>query len=1291
MRATSHTTQVENRGQKPGAGGRGADGALTRSVPSCLGCCGRAPGRSPAAGPKPWPHGSLLIACLLAAAFEGYAAPPDRITRPVDPARTRVISGNVRRAVANAADLGPVDPAMQLTYMVLVVKPTAAEKSGLDQLLLDQQNPASQRFRQWLTPEQFGESFGLSPGDQSRVVAWLASAGFTINRSARSRSWIAFSGSAAQVSQSLHTSIHRFQWNGESHFAITQDPAVPEALADVVGGFLGLDDFHPAPMARIASLHADFTTGSTHYMAPADFETIYDVAPLYPTGIDGTGQSIAVVGESEVLLTDLAGFRTRFGLPASTPTLIPYTGSSPGFNGAQVEGNLDLEWAGAVAPNATIYYVYGPDALEAMLFAIDMNIAPVLSSSYGTCEIDFPSFIEPFAQEGNAQGITMLNAAGDAGAAGCDLQASEPFAARGEMVAFPAALPEVTGVGGTEFTDENGTYWSARNSASLGSALGYIPETAWNESGPGGLAAGGGGASILYPQPLWQAGPGVPNDNARHVPDVALSAAIHDPYLIFYEGDLAAVAGTSAPTPSMAGVLALLNHYQMKQGFQTTPGLGNINPQLYRMAQSTPTAFHDVTSGNNVVPCALGSPDCLTGSFGYTAGPNYDMATGLGSMDVNLLVTNWNAQTAGVTVTLAAPSQASLNGTVTATATVSAAAGGSSATPTGTVAFSIEGLAVGSAPVSSGTASVSFPVYQLGAGLFALTAAYSGDQNFAGGGATRPIQITVPSGVSAIVLSGPNTVWANPADAQGLSWQANFSLQETAGVPAMITGFSIDGTAQNLAQYFPSVQIPAGGTLQTTVVLRNLATPSTHTFVFSGTDASGQTWARQIAVSYYPLLTDEPNFNLTATPLIVTQNTAAGTSCQWPVQVHIDEQSGYESAIAGLVAGSVDITAQAPAIFGTERLEAWGSLEGTVCFSNIKPPASNYILVVLSTGVAQEVLVEFAGPVAKPVTLSATPAQITLTSPGAASSASQTTLSINISDPTQTWTAAIYPASPISSWLSISQLSGTGPATIALTATGTGLEPGVYRASVVIQSPNAQPQWIEAPVMMVLGGSSGMAIGGVADPATYHTTGSPGMLVSVFGSNLANTTASASSNPLPYGLGGVTATINGVAAPLLYVSPGQINLQIPYSVGAGPAALGINNNGQIAGFWFPIAPQAPGVFADSSGNLVPQSSFAQGGIATLYMNGAGDAPELQTAFAPTVGTPVADLPTLALPLSVTVGGAPAFLNFSGIPPGEFGVAQVNFTVPSGVQMGPQPVVVTVNGVSSPPVNIMVTP
>ncbi len=158
--------------------------------------------------------------------------------------------------------------------------------------------------------------------------------------------------------------------------------------------------------------------------------------------------------------------------------------------------------------------------------------------------------------------------------------------------------------------------------------------------------------------------------------------------------------------------------------------------------------------------------------------------------------------------------------------------------------------------------------------------------------------------------------------------------------------------------------------------------------------------------------------------------------------------------------------------------------------------------------------------------------------------------------------------------------------------------------------------------------------------------------------------------------------MNGIAAPLVYVSPGQLNLQIPYSAGAGPAVLGINNNGQIAGFQFNIAPSAPGIYGDSTGNIVPQSTAVAGAIATLYVTGAGEVtPALKTAYWPTSTTAAANLPKPILPLSVTVGGVPAFLQFFGLPSGILGTTQVNFTVPASLAPGTYPVVVTVGGVS----------
>jgi len=310
-----------------------------------------------------------------------------------------------------------------------------------------------------------------------------------------------------------------------------------------------------------------------------------------------------------------------------------------------------------------------------------------------------------------------------------------------------------------------------------------------------------------------------------------------------------------------------------------------------------------------------------------------------------------------------------------------------------------------------------------------------------------------------------------------------------------------------------------------------------------------------------------------------------------------------------------------------------------------------------------------AGPAAKPTTAS---------------------LSVNLSDKTQSWTASIYPASRTSSWLTASQLSGTGSGVITLTANGAGFEPGVYRATIVLQSQNSVPQYVNVPVMFILGGAtSGMSITAVANSASYATSVSPGMRLSVFGANLANSTATSSASPLPYSLAGVSATVNGLAAPVIYASPGMLNIQVPYAAGAGPAVLGVNNNGQIAGFAFQISPSSPGIFADAHGNVVPVPAVNAGSALALYVTGAGDvSPAIKTAYSPAAG---ATTPVPLLPLSVTVGGVPAFLEFVGITPGLIGVTQVNILVPSTAPQGNQPLVVTVGGVASAPVNVVIQP
>jgi len=1219
------------------------------------------------------------------------AAAPNRIVRPVDGRQVHTLGGGVHRLAQARFDRGAVDAAKTLDHMTLMIRLTQAQQDDLDQLLANQQNPASPWFHQWLTPEEFGSRFGLSAEDYSKVAAWLAGEGFQVIETARGRNWIGFRGTAGQVARSLHTEIRRYEVNGEMHYANSAAPAVPEALAGVVDGFLGLDDFRLKP--QNVPVPPDYNSGSSHYLVPEDFATIYNIAPLYAAGFDGTGQSIAVVGESNILLSDIRAFRTRYNLPANDPKILLYSSTDPGYTSAQIEGNLDVEWAGAIAPKATINYVYGPSAFSAFIATVNANLAPVITISYGGCENDYrPTYYRSIAQQANAQGITVLVSSGDAGGMGCDIQGSA-YGAGGRVGAFPATLGEITSVGGTEFVEGSGSYWASGNSGNLGSAKSYIPEAAWNETGPlYGILAGGGGVSRYQPQPAWQSGPGLASDGFRHYPDVSFTAALHDGYYITYYGSNGAVGGTSASAPAMAGVVALLNQYQVSKGMQSRPGLGNINPQLYRLAQSEPEVFHDIVDGDNKVICGQGTPDCLDGAIGYAAAAGYDMATGLGSMDVSTLFSKWNSATRSVAVSLVvSSSRPALNDNVDVTALV---AGVPDGTPTGTVDFSIGGVPLGSAAlvprgVQGRAADLTFPAYLAGGtGIYVLTAAYSGDAAFSSGGATRNLTIVSGSGAAAITVAAPNTVWPTFPDALGQGWQTNLVLGESAGVAAMVTGFSIDGAAQALEQYFPTTQIPALGSVMVNITLRNLATPLWKTFRIDGVDATGHTWTRQVRVNFLGTPSGV-GFYLSASPLVVNRN-PADASCEWPVQVHVDELDGFETQIVGLWSGGVSLASQIPAIFGTTRLAPYGWLTGTVCFSGITPPATGYVEVDGANGFAQEVLVSFAGPAANPGRMTASPALVSMAATGAQQA--QATVAVNLTDKGQSWTASVYPANRTAAWLTLSTRAGTGPGQITLAASGAGFGPGVYRAAIVLESPGTEPQSVLVPVMFTLGGggSGGPAITAVGNAAAASDPRvAPGMLLAIFGSNLAPTTAQiAAGAAAPYSLAGVTAAVNGIPAPVMYVSATQVNIQVPLEVGAGPGVIGIDNNGQIAGMAIQVGPAAPGIFTDANGALVPQGSVQAGAQATLYLTGAGDMPEGGTFTATTSTSPLTNAAKPLLPLSLTVGGVPAFVQALGAAGGA-GVVQVNFLVPASVAAGAQPVVVTVGGVSSMPAQVTV--
>src|SRR5581483_1012922 len=320
------------------------------------------------------------------------------------------------------------------------------------------------------------------------------------------------------------------------------------------------------------------------------------------------------------------------------------------------------------------------------------------------------------------------------------------------------------------FHEGNGNYWSFTNASNGTSALGYIPEVVWNETASIGTIVGGtGGPSILFGKPAWQSASGVPNDGARDVPDISLdSAAQHDPYLIFTDnGQLGFEGGTSVATPIFAGMVVLLNQYLVSKGIQAKPGVGNITPALYRLAHSTPQAFHDITQGNNSAPCQIGTPGCPNGTFGYSAGPGYDLATGLGTVDAAALITHWTTSAstgpANASITLSAsPTNLTVAGTTTLTATVTAA--NNSITPSGSVSFVFGSQTLGAANLtgSGSTATATLQVYgsQLPVGADIVTAIYAGNASLNGGSGSVTLNVTLPVAAAAIVPTfAPNPVY----------------------------------------------------------------------------------------------------------------------------------------------------------------------------------------------------------------------------------------------------------------------------------------------------------------------------------------------------------------------------------------------------------------------------------------------------------------------------------------------------------------------------------------------------
>jgi hypothetical protein len=619
----------------------------------------------------------LVLACAFAHSPRAHANSADRIVRAPDPAERVTLAERRAAWISPANDAGAVPDDLPLASLGVVLKRAPERQRAFEQLLRDQQDPASPDYRHWLTPSEIGERFGATANDIDAITSWLAAQGLRVDSVSNSRTRIRFSGSASRVAAAFATSMRYYAAGGEKRIAATSSAAIPAAFAGAIASIEGLDSvrfqrtLHASAPRRSAptSPAATYCPGGSapcqHSIFPADFSVIYNLTPLYQQNLRGAGQTISIVGRERIYQPDIDNFNELAGTSVPTPTtIIPPNGTDPGPPlstcpdstqhgcgnpvdqvGDQGEATLDVQRAGSVASGAAIALIVSADTNSidginlAMDYAVDHEPVPgkILSISFTSCEHDnsqaVANSLDDFFAQAAAEGISVLVASGDAGVAGCASLDAAPVAGEPKSVNILCSSQYVTCVGGTEFADADNpnAYWHATNAANFLSAIGYIPEGVWNEplnsSGTPQLASSGGGVSIYLPTPSWQTGPGVPGTQGRYTPDLSLHAATREGYFtcmaaqggpcsVDSEHSFTFIAGggTSASAPGIAGIAAILNQ-------ATSTANGNLNPRLYALAQ-TPAAgaFHDITvASSDVAGCTVSTPSLCNNT---TPGPN---------------------------------------------------------------------------------------------------------------------------------------------------------------------------------------------------------------------------------------------------------------------------------------------------------------------------------------------------------------------------------------------------------------------------------------------------------------------------------------------------------------------------------------------------------------------------------------------------------------------------------------------------------------------------------------------
>jgi len=631
------------------------------------------------------PLAVLVLSCLGGVIPAAAQTPATRLSGDWRNSAAVVIPASKPPLPPLAVDQGAAPGGMQLERMLLLLQPSAARQQALSAALTGLQDSRSPQYHQWLTPPAFAAAFANAPADVNAIAAWLAGQGFQVAPLPAGLGWIEFSGTVAQVEETFQTQVDLIAMKGATRATLTGGISVPGVFQPLVQGLVSLDGTLSAPALTAplavttpaAALAAGNSPAQAEALTPQLMGQLLHWNPLQAAGVQGAGQTIAIAARSNLLTSDVAAFRSTFGLPAGSLTVLS-DGADPGLTADEPAAVLAASWAGAAAPGAQI--VVAPAATTAATDGIDLSLAAIVDQhlastvavDYTSCEASMSTahqaFYAALYRQAAAEGIAVVAATGDSGAAACQSAGGTAAVSSGYGVNALASTPWNTAVGSVAFGVSGSGQW-----------------TAWSPLSAASPAyASGGGNTLLYDAPSWQAALAAPaatvassatpqalqsaykgwlsqatgakaasavasaatmNSGFRLLPDLALPTAIDtsvNPGLAFCLSASAQAAGctlvrsggSGAAAALFAGIAALV---EQKNGAQ-----GNLNPVLYALAQ-TSGVYADVTQGSALLPCGAGSAGCgAAQQIGFTAATGYDLTSGLGVVDAQRLVNNWD-------------------------------------------------------------------------------------------------------------------------------------------------------------------------------------------------------------------------------------------------------------------------------------------------------------------------------------------------------------------------------------------------------------------------------------------------------------------------------------------------------------------------------------------------------------------------------------------------------------------------------------------------------------------------